>query len=75
MSDLELCYLTAAQAIWRFTDNSLSPVELKQAPSARDAATGTSCQRLFSTTLSYQQAFAQPLHQPDTRITSGDQRC
>jgi len=38
MSDAELCYLTAAQAIERFTDGSLSPVELMQAMQRRAAA-------------------------------------
>jgi len=72
MSDPELCYPTAAQAIRRFSDNSLPPVESKQALSARGAATETPCQRLFNSMLGYQQAFAQPLYQLDTRITSGD---
>ena len=72
MNGPERCYLTAAQAIRRFTDNSLSPVELKQTLSARGAATETPCQRLFGTTLAYAQAFEQPLYQLDTRITSGD---
>lgn len=31
MSDVELCYLSANEAITRFTDRSLSPVELMQA--------------------------------------------
>jgi len=35
MSDAELCYLTAAQAIERFTDGSLSPVELMRAMQRR----------------------------------------
>lgn len=71
MSDPELCYLSVAQAIRRFTANNLSAVEFKQPLSKRGATTETLCQRLFSTTLSYQQAFVQPLYQPDTRISSG----
>jgi len=39
MNGPELCYLTAAQAIRRVTDNSLSPVELEQTLSAGGAAT------------------------------------
>jgi len=72
MNGPELCYLTAAQAIRRVTDNSLSPVELEQTLSTGGAATETPCQRLFGTTLACAQAFAQPLYPLDTRITSGD---
>jgi hypothetical protein len=50
MSDPELCYLTATQATGRFTDNSLSPVELKQVLSAGGATTAPR-QRLFGTML------------------------
>ncbi len=35
MSEVELCYLTADQAIQRFSERSLSPVELMQALIAR----------------------------------------
>ena len=38
MSVDELCYLTAAQAIGKFTDGSLSPVELMQAIASRSDA-------------------------------------
>lgn len=61
MSDLELSYLTTAQAIRRFTNNSLSAVELKQSLSPRGATTETLWQRLFSTTPGFQAAFVQPL--------------
>ena len=38
MSDEDICYLSAAQAITRFRDRSLSPVELMHAIAARSEA-------------------------------------
>ena len=35
MSDLNICYLTASEALRRFKDRTLSPVELLQAYLAR----------------------------------------
>ena len=39
MSDLDLCYMSASEALRRFKDKSLSPVELMQAVIARAEAT------------------------------------
>jgi hypothetical protein len=38
MSKVELCYLTVGQAIHRFTEHSLSPIELMQALVTRSEA-------------------------------------
>lgn len=39
MSDLDICYLPASEALWRFRDKTLSPVELMRAVIARSEAT------------------------------------
>ena len=40
MSNAELCYLTATEALKRFRERTLSPVELMQATLARIEAVG-----------------------------------
>lgn len=71
MSDADLCYLTAAQAVDKFTDGSLSPVELMQAIADRVASVESAINAFTETW--FEDALAQA-REAEARYRKGTQR-